>query len=401
MATRVLELELTNKLMPIRVEKGYEKCRILVRFHKHPIGWVSFDTIKNNCIQTDELDKQIKKQVGSNLVLQSFSNYLNKEDEHILNLQPITVVVCTRNRTKQLAECLHSLLAIEYDNYEIIVVDNASNNEESYYLVKNLPVRYVREDRPGLNWARNRGIAEASHSIIAFTDDDVQVDRFWLQAIGKSFVNPDVMATTGFVAPKELETQAQVLFELGYGGMSHGFKQRRVHRDTLTPRQQLWASNFGVGANMAFRQDVFKRIGSFDVALDVGTPSRGAGDIEMFHRLVTQSNLLMYEPSMLVWHTHREDRSALSKQIADNGCSFGCYLIHCYRHRTVKRSSIIAFFLIDWFFKWNMKNLLKPSPKVPRLFSAIELMEILKSPIAYKKSQAQALKIKAGNAIEG
>ncbi len=396
MATRVLELELSEKLMPLSIEKGYEKCRILVRFHKYPIGWVAFQKIKNNCIETDELDKQIRRQLGNELVMNSFLNDLKREDNNLSDLQPITVVVCTRNRTKQLAECLHSLLAIEYDNYEIIVVDNAPDNEDTYYLVKSLPVRYVREDRPGLNWARNRGIAEASHKIIAFTDDDVQVDRYWLQAIGKSFVNPDLMSTTGFVAPKELETPAQILFELGYGGMGHGFKRRRVHRDTLTPRQVLWASSFGVGANMAFRKDVFEKIGIFDVALDVGTPSRGAGDIEMFHRLVTQGNLLMYEPAMLVWHTHRKDRNALRKQIADNGCSFGCYLIHCYQHRTVKRSSIIAFFLIDWLFRWNMKNLLKPSPKVPRFFSAIELMEILGSPIAYRRSQAQARKIKAG-----
>lgn len=47
----------------------------------------------------------------------------------------------------------------------------------------------------------------------------------------------------------------------------------------------LWAGAFGVGANMALRHEFFISIGLFDVALNVGTPSGGGGDIEMFHRL--------------------------------------------------------------------------------------------------------------------
>jgi hypothetical protein len=58
---------------------------------------------------------------------------------------------------------------------------------------------------------------------------------------------------------------------------------------------------------------------------------------------------------MLVYHAHRQSIAALRRQIADNGCSFGCYLIHCFQKRTVKRSSVISFFLIDWLYRWNMK----------------------------------------------
>ena len=394
MAIALMQLELSEKLKPVIISDNYDECRILVRFHRQPLGWVSFKEITGGFISTEELEVKIKKQVGWPLVEKAFINYVKEQEDTFSSFGPISIVVCTRNRTKQLAECLKSLFALEYSTYEIIIVDNAPDNEDTYNLAKKFPVRYVREERPGLDWARNRGIAEASHTIIAFTDDDVHVDRYWLQVIARAFFNPDVMAVTGYVAPAELETPAQKLFELGYGGMGHGFKQKRIQRDVLIDRQLLWASSFGVGANMAFRISVFDKIGFFDVALDVGTPSRGGGDIEMFHRLVVNGHLLIYEPGMLVYHAHRQSIAALRRQIADNGCSFGCYLIHCFQKRTVKRSSVISFFLIDWLYRWNMKNLLRPSGKIPRYLSFIELMGMLKSPLAYRATQIHAAKIK-------
>ncbi|HVE60699.1 MAG TPA: glycosyltransferase [Chitinophagaceae bacterium] len=394
MAIALLQLELSEKLKPVIINNDYDECRILVRFYRQPLGWVAFKEITGGFISTEELEVGIKKQVGWPLVEQSFIHYIKEDENNFSSFEPISVIICTRNRTEQLAECLKSLLALEYAAYEIIIVDNAPDNEDTYKLVKELPVRYVREERPGLDWARNRGISEASHSIVAFTDDDVHVDRYWLQAIAQGFFNPDVMAVTGYVAPAELETPAQRLFELGYGGMGHGFKRKRIQRDVLIDRQLLWASGFGVGANMAFRASVFDKIGMFDVALDVGTPSRGGGDIEMFHRLVAHGHLLIYEPGVLVYHTHRQSIAALRRQIADNGCSFGCYLINCFRQRTVTPSSVISFFLLEWLYRWNMKNLLRPSGKIPRYFSVIELMGMLRSPFAYRATKAHARKIR-------
>ena len=48
-------------------------------------------------------------------------------------------------------------------------------------------MRYVREDRPGLSCARNRGLREARAGIVAFTDDDVRVDPLWVAALVRGF----------------------------------------------------------------------------------------------------------------------------------------------------------------------------------------------------------------------
>jgi hypothetical protein len=134
---------------------------------------------------------------------------------------------------------------------------------------------------------------------------------------------------------------------------------------------------------MAFRKAVFARIGGFDTALDVGTPSHGGGDVEMFHRLVAKEHLFVYDPSMLVWHYHRREASALKKQVFDNGRSFGCYLIDCYRKRTVSRWTIIKFFLKEWLFKWNLKNLFSRRSTIPASYTLNEMRGILTSPFAY------------------
>ena len=81
----------------------------------------------------------------------------------------------------------------------------------------------MRENRPGLDWARNRGIAEARHDIIAFTDDDVRVDRAWLRAIGNAFLDPEIMGVTGFIAPAELESERSVFSSSNTGEWAKDF----------------------------------------------------------------------------------------------------------------------------------------------------------------------------------
>ena len=94
----------------------------------------------------------------------------------------ISVVVCTRNRPQSLLATLRSLTAMSYRPFEVVVVDNAPSSEATREAVLaeyggDPRVRYVREPRPGLSCARNRGIEEAAADIVAFTDDDVIVDR--------------------------------------------------------------------------------------------------------------------------------------------------------------------------------------------------------------------------------
>lgn len=388
MAVQVLQMELTNPV-PLAIENRYEQQRVLVRFQNKPVGWITLEEKNSSFLSVTQLKQAVAGQLAGQVAKLAFAKEAGFATQETVSDEAISVVVCTRNRTQSLAVCLKELLLLEYERFEVIVVDNAPANDETFRMAKAFPVRYVREERPGLDRARNRGLTEARYGIVAFIDDDALADRFWLQAIAKNFALPEVMAVTGYVAPAELETEAQRLFEFNRGGMGHGFTRRFLRRETLTPKQLLWASNFGVGTNMAFRKSVFETAGLFDTALDVGTPANGGGDVEMFHRLVARGHLLVYDPAVLVWHRHRRQMAGLQKQMADNGKSFCCYLMTCYRNRTVSRPAILNFFFLDILLHWSLKNLLRPKGASRRL-TLMELKGMLASPWAYRQSQRRA-----------
>jgi GT2 family glycosyltransferase len=388
---KIGEVEVTKPIAPLD-STGYQCVQVLVRYHGEPLGWITLENGEKTTVTADMLREEIRIAFGWDLLSQTLGRSLRTQEKVAATQPAITVVVCTRDRTAQLRGCLRALLNLDYPDYEILVVDNAPSDEKTAVLASDLPVRYVREARPGLDWARNRGVAEATHEIIAFTDDDARPDAGWLQSIAQAFAEPEVMAVTGPVLPAELDTTAQNLFEFGYGGMGHGFRRRFVRRRELSPTELLWASSFGVGANMAFRRSLFADVGDFDVALDVGAPSRGGGDVEMFHRLVAHGHTLVYEPNALVWHQHRREDADLEKLVADNGRSFGCYLLTCARNRTVGKATILLFFLYHWLWRWIGGRLWRPRG-FPRRLVWREFTAVWSSYRAYHEAQAHAQRV--------
>src|SRR5204863_5692018 len=121
---------------------------------------------------------------------------------------------------------------------------------------------------------------------------------------------------------------AQQLFE-DYGGFGRGCTRRwfRAPRNGPVALAHGGSGKFGTGANMAFRRRVFDAIGGFDPALDVGTPTNGGGDLEMFFRVLKAGHTLVYEPAAIVRHRHRRSSAELRRQIANNGVGFFSYLV--------------------------------------------------------------------------
>jgi O-antigen biosynthesis protein len=244
----------------------------------------------------------------------------------------VSVVVATRERSRALATCLDSLAGLDYPNYEIVVVDNDPVTDETASLVagrREPRLRYAREPRRGLAAAHNCGLEQAAGSIVAFTDDDVIVDRNWLMEIVRAFrADTNVACVTGLIMPAELQTQVQVQLET-HADSGKGFEQRvfdsAVHRpaDPLFP---FTAGKFGSGANMAFATESLRQIGGFDPATGVGTVSRGGDELAAFFSVLAAGYSLVYQPSALVWHHHRRDPASLTNQAYGYGVGLGAYL---------------------------------------------------------------------------
>lgn len=280
------------------------------------------------------------------------------------DLLRLTVAVCTRNGVDRIGECLDALSAIDYPAHllDLVVVDNAPQDDRLQRVIADRypGMRYVVEARPGLDRARNRAVLESRGDIVAFTDDDVSVDRGWARAIARVFVQePDAMAVTGLVVPDETDVAPQLLFEM-YGGFGRGFRRRfhRIDREggELAASRYGGAGQFGTGANMAFRRRVFDAIGLFDPALDVGTVTNGGGDLDMFFRVIKEGHLLVYEPAAIVRHRHRRTYAALRTQLANNGIGFYSYLVRAAGAYPDERGAL-ARLGVWWFWRWNLRRL--------------------------------------------
>jgi glycosyltransferase involved in cell wall biosynthesis len=228
----------------------------------------------------------------------------------------VSVVICTRDRPEHLAKCLQSLQNLTKRPKEILVVDNAPTTEATCQLVAQMPdIKYILEPRPGLDIARNTGIHHSTGEIVAFTDDDVIVHPDWITRLQESFSDPQVMAMTGLVLAAEIETQSQFIFEK-YWGFNRGYNALIFDSKYFDKFKSLGVPvwEIGAGANMAFRNEIFQKIGEFDERLDVGAAGC-SGDSEFWYRVLASGGTCRYEPSAVVYHYHRRDLDSLKKQL--------------------------------------------------------------------------------------
>jgi GT2 family glycosyltransferase len=406
---RVVDVEVSRPITDVVGPDSYGALKALVRLHGMPVGYVTLPLEGGRCT-AHALTRAIAAQHGSTIMRHLLRNRLTApldpegvRVEDLVAMSPpdyggapplVTAAVCTRDRPTNLKLCLDALSRLDYPQLDLMVVDNAPADDRAEHLVRSSypHVRYVREPRPGLNWARNRVIKEARGEIVAYTDDDVVVDRGWIAALAAVFVeNPEVMAVTGLVVPYELETESQMLFE-DRGGFARGFDRRwyRLNRDEgRTETYHIDASRFGTGANMAFRRSIFDWIGAFDPALDVGTVTNGGGDLDMFFRVLQEGHTLVYEPAAVVRHRHRRDHDALRAQMTDNGIGFSAYLVRNALAYPSQRAAIIRFALRS-AWRQNLGRLLTTlvvPARFPRDLIAAELLGTLIGLVRYHRAR--------------
>jgi glycosyltransferase involved in cell wall biosynthesis len=222
----------------------------------------------------------------------------------------ISVVLCTYNRSEDLAKALTSAMALalpETVEWELLVVDNNSKDKtrevaEEFRRRPGSRIRYVFEPHQGKSHALNAGIREARGAIVAFMDDDVKVDPHWLQNVlvsmqdaGCAGMGGRVFAEWNRPAPRWLAPNAWYA-----SGPLVQFDRGDAPCDL---------HEAPIGTNMAFRKSMFEKYGDFQVELGPrpGSEIRGE-DSEFGDRLLKAGERLRYEPSAIVYHPVPENR---------------------------------------------------------------------------------------------
>jgi glycosyltransferase involved in cell wall biosynthesis len=355
---RLLEVELSRPLPDIQpasslTGRQHDRALALVRMHGQPLGvttlslvkgglsadsvagllWLAFSAEINAHLREDGM-AEVDGLPVQGLLAETETPCAKAREAAIANGPFASVVIATRNRVAGLSHTLKTLMAQDYARFEVIVVDNNPDNDDTEHFIRahygnDSRVRYVREMRPGLAAAHNAGLAHATGSIIAFTDDDVSVDRRWLSELVKDFeLSDDIACVSGLIFPAEMETPAQVWLEQ-FSRFSKGYKRKLINLREHRPSDRLFpftAGQFGSGANMAFRTAALQAMGGFDPATGTGTPALGGDDLAGFFTTVMQGYTLVYEPAAIVHHSHRRDYAGLRRTAFGYGAGFTAFL---------------------------------------------------------------------------
>jgi hypothetical protein len=426
--SRVIAMDIEGPLPDLRGDGFYESAMLLLCSHGVPRLELTIDLSRTQADKEEAIRENIKKILVTQLNAGAPSTIRDSE------LPRISIVVPTIvERVDELRSCLRSILDLDYPNYEVIVVDNRSaiplDDPLAELVADSVGVRVVREARPGISAARNTGVASASGDVIAFTDDDVRVDRQWLRAIGTRMVlSPHTDVVTGLIVPTELDTPSQIWFERYYGGFSgqRTFQpvsleiapsgwllgSRLVARDTdeneIRRFSILGVGAYGAGANMAFRRSILEHIGGFDVTLGVGTLSRGGEDLAALIDVLWAGGRITYDPHAFVHHGHRREYVELLRQIEGYGVGFTAMLSSTIyrdpRHvphvasqlpEVVKWKSIQAINHI--IARKKIRSELTAKRDYPSSLLVREVRGYLKGPFVYVRSRARWRAINAGD----
>jgi len=336
------------------------------------------------------------------------------------------VVPTTMHHPEQLDRCLTSLLALDYPDFEVILVDNRPDattaRADLHARLSRYPrVRVVSEPRPGISAARNHGVRVARGELVAFTDDDAVAHPGWLRGIGRRFAaEPDVDCVSGVVLPAELETPVQIWFERSGSKLGQCYRPVSFHNDGAwrtrwlgglrrarfeitattgdrapaekypekrpTEKHLVYrAGKFGMGANIAFRREALRRIGWFDETLGTGTSSRGGEDIAAIARLLHQGGRVTLDPASIVLHYHRPDYPGSLRQMY--GYGVGATAALAATIRSDPRHLVGLVYLVAPGVRLLFgRSADRRADSYPKELSRMELRGLVAGPFAYVRS---------------
>ncbi len=244
----------------------------------------------------------------------------------------ISVVICTFNRAPYLSKALHSLSVqtLPPENFEVLVVDNASTDNtkqivvEDYAHMRNL--KYLYEAIQGANQARNTGRREARAEYVAYMDDDVIVSPQWLETVLEIFAQaePQPGGLGGKIEPIWESPRPVWLAD----DMLRFLAMLDLSDAPIILNDKQWL----MSANIAFPKRALEEVNGFDVHMGrVGNKLLSMDENFLQQRLRDRGYQLLYHPKMAVRHhipTGRLSKKWFLRRMYWEGVSLAVAQIH-------------------------------------------------------------------------
>lgn len=241
-----------------------------------------------------------------------------------------SIIIPTRNGLALLTQCINSILdKTSYPNYEILVVDNGSDDAKTlsylYSLSTNPKIRVIRDDRP-FNYSslNNAAVAQAKGEIIALLNNDIEViSPAWLSEMVSHALRPGV----GAVGAKLWYPNDT----LQHGGVTLGVGGVAAHAHRLMPkghygymgRAALTQSFSAVtAACLVIRKSIYQQLGGLnEVELAVGY-----NDVDFCLRLRVAGYRNVWTPMAELYHhesaTRGSDETEVNKARLDTEVAY-------------------------------------------------------------------------------
>jgi len=206
-----------------------------------------------------------------------------------MNLPFVSIIVPVYNAEKTIEKCIKSLLNQIYpkNKYEIIIVDNNSN-DKTIEIIKKYLVKILKKTKIQSSYAaRNKGIKNAKGEILAFTDADCIADKNWLKNGIKGFANKNVGCVAGEIKSSNPENYIEE-----YLADKKELSQLKISNEFPLPYPKT--------ANAFYKKEVFDKIGLFEEKWISG------GDADLAWRMQLETNYkIKFAPNSIVYHKHR------------------------------------------------------------------------------------------------
>jgi GT2 family glycosyltransferase len=230
----------------------------------------------------------------------------------------VSAVICTRNRPDKICHAVDSVLANDYENFELTVIDQSTNDQTEVALQARIEgdprLRYLHVDEAGLSKAYNRAIRATPSEIIAFTDDDCVVPPDWITRIVTAFESePEGDILYGPVLPAASDRRDADLTPF----LRIGEPEKLSRRDGFRV--------VGMGANFATRRRLFDRIGVFDEVLGGGGPLRSSQDFDLAYRAYRSGSVILLRPEITLAHDGRRDEEDWPALLRNYGIGDGAF----------------------------------------------------------------------------
>lgn len=197
----------------------------------------------------------------------------------------ISVVIPNRNSQHTIGECLKAAYASSYRRYEVIVVDDASE-DRSREIIREFPCRLIElKQRGGVSKARNLGAMHSRGEILLFIDSDCLLKRDSLDVVNRTFEDgARVVGGSYTPIPRDSDN-----FFSTFQSVFVNYHETKGEPDYIAAHC------------MAIDRKVFKEAGGFIEGSFIGFEA-GVEDVELSHRLKRMGYRLKMHPELLVEH---------------------------------------------------------------------------------------------------